>query len=102
MYGNDLDVGTYSSAFPQSDEEFGRHPWNLNQVCAFHTGLSLKLKSNLSLQLRQIAMLLLMLPSFLAASRIRLSAPQYDLRRQRCQPPLALRWDGLFFFLLEQ
>ena len=32
MYGNDLDVGTYSSAFPKPEDEFGRHPWNLNQV----------------------------------------------------------------------
>jgi hypothetical protein len=32
MYGNDLDVGTYSSAFPKPDDEFGRHPWNLNQL----------------------------------------------------------------------
>jgi hypothetical protein len=32
MYGNDLDVGTYSSAFPLPEDEFGQHPWNLNQV----------------------------------------------------------------------
>jgi hypothetical protein len=32
MYGNDLDVGTYSSAFPKPQDEFGQHPWNLNQV----------------------------------------------------------------------
>lgn len=32
MYGNDLDVGTYSSAFPKPEEDFGRHPWNLNQL----------------------------------------------------------------------
>jgi hypothetical protein len=31
-YGNDLDVGTYSSAFPPPEDDFGQHPWNLNQL----------------------------------------------------------------------
>jgi hypothetical protein len=31
-YGNDLDVGTYSSAFPRPEDDFGQHPWNLNQL----------------------------------------------------------------------